>query len=538
MRNRNPIIASAVTAALVSTAASADFGATVEAMLTSPLSTMANFGTNGALSESASMPEGYARSSTDQASDLVALAPGLSVRYLTRNAGHHTDMFAFWPNTATPQYLITCVEGSTEDLANGKKNPSVQRIDLASGEVTTVLRGMSRCDGIRATAWGTVLATEEASDGQAYELLDPTSFSEHTVTDRAAGTIVADDGATASTMVAKRDALPTMAWEGLEVLDSGVVIGGDELRPGSYEDANGSSDTDGGALFKFVPTTVHAGGEISDLSASPLVSGSVYAFQASCRDDRQQTGQGCEIGNGTWVSVTAANARSDADANAATGFYRPEDLHLDPTYTGEGVRFCCANTGNKGAQNYGEVICAIDSAPTTAGNGERTVAVNRFIEGDTQLNAPDNLAFQPNTGNLYVIEDNKNGDVWACLPDGADRDIKSDGCIRILSVVDTSAEPTGFGFSPDGSTAYVSIQHSDDPADGSMDVDGYGTDDLLVITGFGAAPGAAAMHQQLNLNGAMIHAVDEDTIRIDGLRYGGNDFDLNLNINMDGSWSL
>ena len=63
---------------------------------------------------------------------------------------------------------------------------------------------------------------------------------------------------------------------------------------------------------------------------------------------------------------------------------------------------------------------------------------------------PDNFAFQPKTGNHYVIEDNPNGDIFACLPDGADRDIKTDGCVKILSVKDTSAEPTGFKFTADG----------------------------------------------------------------------------------------
>jgi secreted PhoX family phosphatase len=107
---------------------------------------------------------------------------------------------------------------------------------------------------------------------------------------------------------------------------------------------------------------------------------------------------------------------------------------------------------------------------------------NRFVEGDLDFNAFDNLAFQPTTGNLYVIEDHNNGDVFACLRDGADRDIKSDGCVKMLSVKDTSAEPTGFIFSPDGRTAFVSIQHSNDT---NMPlVDGYATDDLLIITGF------------------------------------------------------
>ena len=52
----------------------------------------------------------------------------------------------------------------------------------------------------------------------------------------------------------------------------------------------------------------------------------------------------------------------------------------------------------------------------------------------------------------------------------------------MLSVKDSSAEPTGFIFSTDGSTAYVSIQHSDDT--NMPMVDGYGTDDIIKITGF------------------------------------------------------
>jgi hypothetical protein len=86
------------------------------------------------------------------------------------------------------------------------------------------------------------------------------------------------------------------------------------------------------------------------------------------------------------------------------------------------------------------------------------------------------------SNNHYVIEDNPNGDIFACLPDGADRDIKTDGCVKILSVKDSSAEPTGFKFSADGKTAYLAIQHS---SDGLMTkVDDYATDDIIKITGF------------------------------------------------------
>ncbi len=123
----------------------------------------------------------------------------------------------------------------------------------------------------------------------------------------------------------------------------------------------------------------------------------------------------------------------------------------------------------------------MDSAPDQ-GTSQRTVTVNRFVEGDADFNAPDNFAFQPKTGNHYVIEDNPNGDIFACLPDGGDHDIKTDGCVKILSVKDSSAEPTGFKFSADGRTAYLSIQHSND---GLMSkFDDYATDDIIKITGF------------------------------------------------------
>lgn len=407
----------------------------------------------------------------------MLVAKGLKVEYVTRNAANSTDMFAFWPNAAQPTHLISCVEGSRQLLGNGKYNPSVQRIRLADGQVETILRGMSACDGIRTTPWGTILATEETSSGGAYEILNPLTTTEQTVLDRSLGT------GTDPANIAKRTALPTMAWEGLAVLPSGVIIAGDELRPGT-----GTNNSDGGAIFKFVPSNprLFDTGPIANLNDSPLVSGSVYAMQVSCVSGTQQYGQGCEIGNAAWVLVNAATARADANAAGATGYYRPEDLHEDPMFRDEtnpqAVRFCWTNTGNEAASNYAEVVCGVDSAPLTASATQRTVVVNRFVEGDTDFNSFDNLDFQPHTGNLYVIEDHDNGDVFACLPDGADRDIKTDGCVKILSVKDSSAEPTGFIFDATGTTAYVSIQHSDDTL--MPLVDGYGTDDVIKITGF------------------------------------------------------
>ena len=453
------------------------------------------FGFNNPLNRPADSTD-YIPRQNATAQQRVLLAQGLKAEFVTRNVAVNGDMIAFWPNATNPTHLIVCIE---QDRAAGGVNPGVQRVNLATGIVETILYGTKGCDGIRTTPWGTILATEEEDDGRAYEILDPLSTTGHWIENRATGTIrTAINGAAASSKIAQRLALPTMAWEGLAVLPSGVVIAGDELRPGT-----GANNRDGGSIFKFVPDAPNSGNQISDLSQSPLVSGKTYAMVISCQAPSSssfpQYGQGCEVGVGAWVRVDPLNARADANTKGATGYYRPEDLHQDPTYAGVGVRFCWTNTGNEGSQNYAEVMCGIDNNPRpslpnewfrsadnnnfltetgTARANATTVEVNRFVEGDLRFNSFDNLDFQPKTGNLYVVEDHPYGEIFACLPDGKDRDIKTDGCVAVLSVADPDAEPTGFIFDASGETAYVILQHGQQPS-GML-----GTDDVLKITGF------------------------------------------------------
>lgn len=211
-----------------------DFGLKTEQQLRAKSEKL--FGVERPLTDSAPATSSAYRAPGQSAYDQVLAAHGLKVEYLTRNAGNHTDMMAFFP-ARNPTHLITCIEGGRELLANGKYNPAVQRIHLQTGAVETILRGMDRCDGIRSTAWGTVLVTEETGDGGAYEILNPLGVTDQTVLDRALGTV------TDPTHVAKRTALPVMAWEGLVVLPSGVVIAGDELRPGSPANADGGASS-------------------------------------------------------------------------------------------------------------------------------------------------------------------------------------------------------------------------------------------------------------------------------------------------------
>ncbi|MCS6286551.1 MAG: DUF839 domain-containing protein [Nitrospira sp.] len=474
-----------------------DYGARVEQRLKN--SSLHWFGIRGPLEASAPATTGAYRTATQKAEDQVLIADSLKVEYLSRGIANNADQFAFWPSDENPTHQIWCIEefnpsviknaaGQELFLPGGlvkKWTPGVQRLNLRTGQVDTILRGTAGCDGIRRTPWGTILATEENDFGAAYEIVDPLHVTNQTILDRANGTVV-DENGLPSTKIVKRPALGIFAWEGIAILPNGVLYAGDELRPGEpLSGAGNGPDGDGGAIFKFIPANPRtASGPISQLSESPFVAGNLYAMQVACVNNGQQYGQGCEVGNGAWLPVSAPNARTDAHKSGATGYYRPEDLELDPMYKDSigGVRLCWMDTQNRGAQMYGELVCAVDNAPMTASSSQRTVVVNRLLEGDMDMNQHDNIEFQPLTGNVYVIEDNANGDIFACLPDGTDRDIKSDGCVKILSVKDSSAEPTGFKFTADGRTAYLSIQHSND-ANMPL-IDDYRTDDLLKITGF------------------------------------------------------
>jgi secreted PhoX family phosphatase len=454
-----------------------------------------------------------------KAKDRQLLADGLKAKFVTRAVGGNGDMVSFWPDDLHYTHLIVCNELGRSGVVttafgtHAGQNPGVQRVNVKTGKAETILYGMDRCDGLRTTPWGTILATEEAGEsGGAYEIIDPLGTTGHWVADRGvqggpAEIRVAIGSATASKNVIKRTALVAQSWEGLEVLDNGVVIGGDELRP--------SLDNDGGAIFRFVPSTFFAcdgtpvrpgqtcENPISRLDQSPFVAGTNYALATVC-SGTDDFGQGCETGRGLWVEVNAATARVDANERGAAGYCRPEDLHVDRTYGvyagGEGIRLCWTNTCGGG---FGEALCAVENAMganrgvfdqnfgwkllSADGTNPAEVLVTRFVGGDEALNSHDNLDFQPVTGNVYVIEDNDFGDVWACLPDGADRNFETDGCVRMLSIRDPDAEPSGFIFDGTGKTAYYHVQHGqqfDELRDfESNPIDGR-TDDLIKITGF------------------------------------------------------
>jgi secreted PhoX family phosphatase len=422
------------------------------------------FGVGTPLSKSALGPYTAADST-----NAIKVAKGLRVSLVSSAVHFSTDQIVLWPNDNHPTHLFVCDESSSD--------PAVQRVDLsrpAASNATTILTGIVACDPIRRTPWGSIIAGEEATDGGVYEIMNPMSITAPiAVTDRATG-------ATSDPRVVKRKALGQLAFEGNPVLPDGTIIFGDELRPG-----NGNP---GGAMYKFVPAIPYAGSAVITVpGSSPFVSGQLFGLKVGSSGDN---GQGTEIGQGVWAPIDAA-AITDANGNIVlrtaqaalklTGYYRPEDMDIDPiARSNDEVRVCWTNTGrmsNGGGSVeetgaiYGEIMCLTDEADSAASSGA-VPTVRRFLSGNPQFNYFDNVAFQPHTGNLAVTEDGevqvvkedgttepRGNDILFCLPDGDDDDVQSDGCIRIASLRDTTSEPTGIIFLGSGESMLVSLQH-------------------------------------------------------------------------------
>lgn len=401
--------------------------------------------------------------SADQAAQnplaLATLAKGLRARVVTSGqAAANLDMGALWP-VDDPKWLISCNE-------QGTGNPGLQRISLADGRAETIVTGTQSCDPAHTTPWGTVVFGEEAGSGGAlYEILDPLAVTNATL-DRSTGV------SSAPGKIARRDALGFLSYEGVGILPSGVTYYGDELAPG-----NGAA---GGAYYKFVPGTPRSGGgPIETLADSPLANGAVYGLRVG---QGSNTGPGMGSGDGTWVPLTGGQSlRPQAASAKLTGFYRPEDLSIDEAaLAGGDVRWCGNNTGREQARYYGETICLTDGTLGEAATGGSTPTVQTLVNGSPAINMPDNIAYQPGRGNWIVHEDGEtdfagphNDDLWSCLDDGGDADLQSDGCLRIATLNDLSAEWTGGFFDPSGKHFYVSVQHNKTGKGVVLDITGW-----------------------------------------------------------------
>jgi hypothetical protein len=386
---------------------------------------------------------------------LVTLAGGLHASVVTSAAdtGTDTDMMALWPDDVDPEWLIACNEGGAGD-------PGVQRIEIATGEVETILTGTEACDPLHRTPWGTIVFAEEEDDGHLYELIDPLNTTDVQL-DRSSGTT---SGGTGAENVVRRDAMGFLAWEGIGILETGVVYFGDELRP--YLGAPG------GGYYKFVPDEPWDGvTPVDDLSESPLASGERFGLRLGLLDDDDDGlpddfGHGTSSGLGEWVGPLSPDLRADAENLSLTGYYRPEDLALDRAeLAAVRVHFCSNNTGNEAPDRYyGETICISDGTTEEAFENSAVPEVQSFVIGHPELAMMDNVAYQPGRGNWIIHEDGAqlqgNNDLWDCLSDGADDDLLSDGCVRVGTLNDLEAEWTGGVFDASGTRLFVSLQHN------------------------------------------------------------------------------
>ncbi|MGE0601665.1 MAG: hypothetical protein AB7J35_19285 [Dehalococcoidia bacterium] len=371
----------------------------------------------------------------------------------TVDGAPNIDMMALWPNDQNPQWLIACNE-------EGPAQVGLLRVRLSDGLSEAIVSGgLSSCDPVHATPWGTIVFGEEAgSSGRMFELISPLNTTGVTVNPDGS-----TSGGTGAANIVWRSAMGKLSFEGVGIYPNGVAYYGDENRPGT--------GTPGGAYFKFVPTVLRnpAAGPVASLAESPLAAGSVYGLRLGLRSGATDYGQGTETGRGTWVlaaNTPGVNLRAAAATLKLTGYYRPEDLAIDQVALAAGnVRWCGNNTGNEiDDRSYGNTICLTDGTLAAAGALASTPEVQLLAVGNPEMAMMDNIAYQPGRANWIIHEDGDqllgNNDLWDCMDDGMDDDLLGDACIRIGTLNDLNAEWTGGLFSADGKRFFVSVQHN------------------------------------------------------------------------------
>lgn len=473
-------VAAGVAAAMAAKAA--DFGQKVEALAKSQALSL--FGVSGTLGDSSALQRSASQLNADPTS-AITVAPGLTVRVVSAatNLGTNIDQMVLWPNSTSPTHIIACNEQSGSEVA-------VQRVDLATGVAQNIIStGMSTCDPVRITPWGTIIAGEETGGGgRLFEILDPLTTTGIAITGSGASTTSSDPS-----RVRFVSAVGTQSWEGLALLPNGVLYSTDESRPGGAP---------GGSVFKFIPATLWAGGApITSLASSPLTAGRIFGLRVGRNSGTTpDSGWGNEYGRGWWVEITnradvgaaPINLRNAATTLKLTGYYRPEDAEFDGKEFSLGnVRFCGTNTGqdvpdttSTGDNHWGEVYCLRDGTFTSAAlpsTSTQTISgvsytvltgtvpeYQALVYGNRDFAMMDNIAYHPRRGFWVLNEDGegptyatkRNNDIWGCLDDGADADKLSDACVKLMTLNDLTAESTGGVFDATGTRYFVSIQHN------------------------------------------------------------------------------
>ena len=86
----------------------------------------------------------------------IVVADGLTVSLVSSSVASAADQIAFWPDDEHPRYVFVCDEETS--------TPAVQRVDLTmppGSNATTIVTGLSSCDPVRRTPWGTILVARK-----------------------------------------------------------------------------------------------------------------------------------------------------------------------------------------------------------------------------------------------------------------------------------------------------------------------------------------------------------------------------------------
>lgn len=307
---------------------------------------------------------------------------------------------------------------------------AVSVIDLKTGAAKVLAQDptFDALDGIRWTPWGTILIAEELTDGRLLEIrLDPN--------DRTTATDVID-----------RPLVGRLAHEGVDVGADGSVYVVDENRGRTDTSCQPATDSCGGGVYRFVPTTY------GDLS-----SGQLYVLKVTGFDG---------TGQGEWVGpIDPVNARAAGPAAGGESYQRPEDLEIVGN-----TLYVAVTEGPRDVEGelYNGRVISIDLDTLVVSDFVRPgVNVPYELPGQTGFKNPDNLAESPD-GRLVIVEDNVPSDIWFASRRtnefGASVDVQ-----HFASLTDPGAEGTGIYFSPINPTKlYVNIQHSEaDDGDGT-----------------------------------------------------------------------
>ena len=281
------------------------------------------------------------------------------------------DQIALWPNDDHPTHLFVCDEETSI--------PAVQRVDLsrpANANATTIVTGLTSCDPVRRTPWGTIIVAEEAgATGGFYELIDPVHI---TTRDQRERPRRRDDQRSAASREAQGGRQPVVR----ELRDQadGTMIYGDELAPSGGNAGGGDLQVRAGDS---VPgrRPDHGSRAVAarighDLRAARRRVGLVELGPG--RRNRQWRVDGGEPGRRRTSSTPTNNIilRNAQALQKFTGYYRPEDMDIDPIAAEKGVfRACWANTGrmshtdsslveNSGVES--EIMCLVENPPSTA----------------------------------------------------------------------------------------------------------------------------------------------------------------------------